>query len=298
MSNYAAFTAPLLQRALIVRLRLATEMLVEEGITGCVVSGGLDSSTVKCLAGNLPTFTGYYEGDAYDERQWAHQVQGSQHYDIIIQPRDFVDNFDAMIAAVHPPFQGMGTFGQYMVGKAIAENTDVKVVLSGEGADELFGGYARLMYVAGHPLPDGYENYQLPSEYPMGDLEAALAYDLERLPLLLAVDDQCMAAHGLEARAPFTDPSVVEFALSLAPEQRVGKRYLRDAVRGLVPDAIIDRTDKKGFPSPLVEWAQRNPVKDFVGDRLGYIPDPSQPWARAWWVELCELCYEHEKIAA
>lgn len=273
-------------------IRDAVAERIEAGVTGIVVSGGLDSSTVAALSGDdLPTFTGYYEGGLpFDEREYANLVAGTRHTEIIIQPRDFVDNFDAMIQAVRPPFQGPGTFGQYMVGKAIKDNyPDLRVILSGEGADELFGGYARLMAVAGHPLPVGYEEYSPPDEYPW-NIEEALAYDLERLPLLLAVDDQCMAAHGLEARAPFTDTAIVEFALELPPEERVGKHYLRQAVRGWVPDAIIDRTDKVGFASPLVAWAN-GPLRDFIGDRLGYIPDAGAPWARGWWLELCEKAH-------
>jgi asparagine synthetase B (glutamine-hydrolysing) len=267
------------------------------GLTGFVISGGLDSSTVRCLSETEgPTFTGYYEGEAYDEREYANLVKSADHHEILITPQDFIENFDAMIPHLKPPFQGPGTFGQYMVGKYIAWDSDLKVVLSGEGADELFGGYARLMYVGGHELPDGYENYQLPDDYPQGDLEAALQYDLDRLPGLLAVDDQCMAAHGLEARAPFTDEAIVEFALALPPEERVGKHYLREAVRGFVPDRIIDRTDKKGFPSPLVTWAQ-GPCRDFIHDRLGYIPNRWEPWARGWWVELCEKAYEQHLLA-
>ncbi len=255
-----------------------------------VISGGLDSSTVKCIAGDIPTFTGYYaDGPAYDEREWAHLVKGTEHHDIVIGPQDFVDFFDAMIQAVAPPYQGPGTFGQYMVGRYIAYKTDPKVVvLSGEGADELFGGYARQMIVAGEPPPKGYEYYRLPDGYPT-DIAEALAYDYERLPLLLAVDDQCMAAHGLKAEAPFTDPQVVEFALNLPVTDRIGKRYLREAVRGVVPDAIIDRTDKRGFPAPFVKWAQTDPVKTFVADRIGYVPDPDRPWDRAWWLELCSI---------
>lgn len=266
--------------------------------TGYVVSGGLDSSTVRCFApGQDPlTFTGWYaDGPAYDERPWARMVAGQNHHEILITPQDFVDNFDTMIQHVRPPFQGVGTFGQYMVGKYIADNTDIKVVLSGEGADELFGGYARLLWVAGQPLPDGYEDYQPPEGYPE-TVEDALAYDYERLPLLLAVDDQCMAAHGLEARAPFTDPAIVDFAMRLPPEERVGKHYLRAAVRGIVPDQIIDRTDKRGFPIPLVAWAQQSPVKEFIGDRLGYIPDPAKPWDRGFWLELCEMCHGGEPL--
>ncbi|MEK9810760.1 MAG: asparagine synthase-related protein, partial [Candidatus Nanopelagicales bacterium] len=93
-------------------------------------------------------------------------------------------------------------------------------------------------------------------------------------------------AWSLTSRAPFTDPAVVEYALALPPTERVGKRHLRAAVRGIVPDAIIDRTDKRGFPVPFVEWAQ-GPLRDLVGDRIGYVPDPDRPWDRQWWYDLC-----------
>lgn len=276
-------------------IRRAVHARIEPGITGVVVSGGLDSSTVASIANHLPMFTGYYEAEGCDEREYAALVaeDSPEWHQIRITPLDFIDNFIPMLPHLAPPFQGMGTFGQYMVGKHIA-TTDVKVVLSGEGADELFGGYARLMAVAGEALPDGYENYVVPADYPTS-LRHALRYDYDRLGDLLAVDDQCMAAHGLEARAPFTDESIVEYALELEPRQRVGKKHLREAVRGLVPDAIIDRTDKRGFPCPLVAWAN-GPCKEFIGDLLGYIPDPEKPWDRGWWVELCETYWKEPDV--
>jgi asparagine synthetase B (glutamine-hydrolysing) len=194
-----------------------------------------------------------------------------------------VSHFDAMRQFVKPPIMGMGTFGQFMLAKYASQH--VEVVLSGEGSDELFGGYARQMIVAGEPAPEGYEDYQLPDDYPR-DLEAALAYDYERLPDLLAVDDQMTGAWGLEARAPFTDQRIVDYGLALPISERVGKRHLRAAVRGIVPDAIIDRTDKMGFPIPLAQWAQRDPVRSFVLERIGYLPDPETPWDRKWWLDL------------
>lgn len=266
-------------------IRTAVVDRIDGSSVGIVLSGGLDSSTVACLAPRtIPTFTGWYDEPGYDERVWARYAQHPIHHEIQITPQDFVDHFDAMKSHVRPPVQGVGTFGQFMVAKYLASE-GITVALSGEGADELFGGYARTLWAAGEPLPVGYENYTPPLDYPP-DLAAALQYDLDRLPDLLAVDDQMTAAFGIEARAPFTDPAIVEYALSLPITERVGKRHLRNAVRGYVPDRIIDRTDKQGFPCPLVPWAQREPVRSFIGDRLGYVPDPSKPFDRGFWYEL------------
>ena len=258
-------------------------------IVGCVLSGGIDSSTVTTLAKeslpNIPTFTGFYRGDRYDERKWASLVAGRRHHVIEITPDDFIDNIDALIATIPWGARvGPGIFGQYMVAKYAADH--VNTVLSGEGGDELFGGYARLAIVAGDRVPDGYDDYQLPDDYPR-DVEAALRYDLAGLPGLLAVDAMATAPFGLRSVAPLTDIRVVADVLSRPVTERLGKRMLRNTVRGLVPDAIIDRTDKRGFPVPFVEWAN-GPLKDFIGDRLGYIPDPEKPWDRAWWYDMCD----------
>jgi asparagine synthetase B (glutamine-hydrolysing) len=257
------------------------------GRVGIALSGGLDSSTVAAMADlGIPTFTGYYAEPGFDERAYARLTAHPNHHDILITPEDFIENFEGMVAAMRPPVMGMGTVGQYAVAKYISQHGDVDAVMSGEGSDELFGGYARQMIVAGETPPIGYENYKLPEGYPT-DLQGALDYDYAMLPDLLAVDDQMLGAWGLEARAPFTNPVIVEYGLSLPISERVGKRHLREAVRGIVPDAIIDRKDKQGFPAPLVLWANTNPlVREFVGDRLGYVPDPTKPWDRSWWLDL------------
>ena len=69
-----------------------------------------------------------------------------------------------------------------MVAKYVSREVDT--VLSGEGGDELFGGYARVIAVAGQQMPEGYEDYQLPPDYPE-TLTEALAYEWEHLPALL-----------------------------------------------------------------------------------------------------------------
>lgn len=252
---------------------------------GVALSGGLDSSTVACLApADLPTFTGYYDMDGFDERPYAHLAKHRDHHDVLIEPEDFVTWFDAMCLSVRPPIMGMGTFGQFMVARA-ASRAGVQVMLSGEGSDELFGGYARQIIVAGEQPPRGFEKYVLPAGYPT-TLAEALNHDWLKLPDLLAVDDQMCGAWGIEARAPFMDERVVSYGLNLPVNERVGKRHVRDRVRGIVPDGIIDRQEKMGFPTPLVAWAQEEPVRSFVLERIGYLPDPARPWDRSWWEEL------------
>jgi asparagine synthetase B (glutamine-hydrolysing) len=251
-----------------------------------LLSGGIDSSTVAAHAPNLPTVTGYYDGEAYDERRWANRAAHIEHHEIRIVPDDFVTYFDAMLEAAEPPYQGPGTFGQYMVAKRCHE-LGFTTMLSGEGGDELFGGYCRLLLVAGWTPPDGYENYTLPDDYP-DTVEEALAYDYERLPDLLRVDDQMTKANGIKAVAPMAESEeLVEYVLALPADLRVGKQLLRVAMRGIVPDSILERTDKRGFPVPYVEWAQ-GPIRGFVEDSIGYVPDPGQPWDRQWWLDLCE----------
>jgi asparagine synthetase B (glutamine-hydrolysing) len=253
--------------------------------TGVLLSGGIDSSTIAYFAPGLPLFTGFYQGEAYDERPWARlMAEGREWHQIEITPQDFIDNFDDMVEAIGFPFEGPGTFGQYMVAKYASEH--VSILLSGEGGDELFGGYARIHLVAGIPPPQGYDDYVLPDGYPT-DLAAALAFEWNvNLPALLAVDEKVTRAHGLTAIAPMLDSGVVNYALAQEPADRVGKVMLKEAMEGLLPDEILGRKDKRGFPVPYVEWAQ-GPLKDFIQDRIGYIPDPSKPWDRKWWLDLC-----------
>ena len=271
-------------------LRSAIAERVEPGATGITLSGGLDSSTIAALSDPaLPTLSAYYPVPGFDERAYSRMAAHADHTEVRIEARDLARALDSIGPFLRRPWQGPGTLGQYVFAMRIREaRPEVRVLLSGEGSDELFGGYARTLLAAGEPLPEGYEGYAPPADYPAGDLHAALAYDLARLPDLPAVDDQVAAPWGLEARASFTDPAIVAYALALPDRERVGKRHLRAAVRGIVPDAIIDRRDKMGMPVPIVRWAQEEPLRSAIGDRLGYLPDPERPGDRGWWYGLLD----------
>lgn len=256
----------------------------EQDADAVLLSGGIDSSTIASLAPDLPVITGWYEGAAYDERQWAALVAaGREWLQVEITPEDFIDHVDRAIKALDGLSCGPGAVGQSVVAAAAA-SVGYVTVLSGEGGDELFGGYARQYLAAGLPAPEGYEDYELPEGYP-DNLEDALALEWEGLRNLCAVDDRIAGAHGVQVIPPMLDPWVVAWAHSQPAEKRIGKQLLKDAMRGTVPDPILDRTDKRGFPVPFVEWAQ-GPLAEWFDARLGHIPDPSKPWDRGWWDDL------------
>jgi asparagine synthase (glutamine-hydrolysing) len=91
------------------------------------------------------------------------------------------------------------------------------------------------------------------------------------LPALLQVEDRVSMAHGLESRVPFLDHPLVEFAATMPSNVKFKdgtmKQVLKDAVRTELPDVIIDRKDKMGFPTPLTEWINGE-ARDFVQDTL------------------------------
>lgn len=257
------------------------------GHTAVLLSGGIDSSTVAVHAHELPVVTGFYEGEAYDERPWARLIGDDRDWlQVEIAPDDFVDNFDAVVAATGPPWEGPGALGQFMVAKHCrAEGFDR--LLSGEGGDELFGGYARVMIVAGRKPPQGYEDYVLPEGYP-SELGDALELEWDHLGMLIDLDAKICSAHGIYCEAPLTDARIVDYVLRQPSRERVGKDMLRAAMQGIVPKKILSRKDKRGFPVPFVDWAQEDPVRGFVEARIGYLPDPAQPWDRQWWNDMCD----------
>ncbi len=140
---------------------------------------------------------------------------------------------------------------------------------SGNGAAPLYRGLlAETMPRAARPtaVPAGLDS-----------LNAALYRDVTALsvPMLLRFEDRNSMAFHIEARVPFLDYRLVEFALTVPGERKVerglSKAFLRRALAGVVPPEILNRRDKKGYATPLAPWLRgplRRQVWDFLNDRV------------------------------
>lgn len=139
------------QRELLVLLENSLSIQIRSDVpVGAYLSGGLDSSIVATLASksyisNIHTFTGGFHLSAdYDETKYARCVSDhihSIHHEIFPEHTDFLKVFEKLVYHMDEPGGGPGLFPQFMVSKMASEH--VKVVLGGQGGDEVFGGYAR-----------------------------------------------------------------------------------------------------------------------------------------------------------
>jgi asparagine synthase (glutamine-hydrolysing) len=129
-----------------IRLQLRSDVPL-----GCYLSGGMDSSLITLMAAarlpkRLLTFSGaFHEGPAFSEMAYIEEVAkkaGSEAHSVYPTAQDFIDNIANLIYHLDEPVAGPGLFPQYMVSK-LAKEQGVKVVLGGQGGDEIFGGYAR-----------------------------------------------------------------------------------------------------------------------------------------------------------
>ncbi|MDP1771324.1 MAG: asparagine synthase (glutamine-hydrolyzing) [Methylobacter sp.] len=314
-----------------VRLRMGADVPF-----GAYLSGGVDSSSVVALMSRIgghrvQTFSLVYADDfqhkAADQvfaRQVARQYD-TDHHEYELTHHDVADSFDAVLSAFDEPFSGVTS--TYFVTRLIAKH--VKVALSGDGADELFGSYLphRLAQPLHHfprlkdrlsGLPEheqallqpylnqpeylnamlgqgGDEAGRRMSLYLWNDagkralfsekmlalcpnesteqlirtvydasgtadpLNRALNCDfLTLLPdQVLAFVDRLSMAHSVEVRPPFLDYRLMEFAATLPGSMKIkngrSKHILKEAVRGLIPDEVIDRP-KEGFVLPIDNW--------------------------------------------
>ena len=211
---------------------------------GFLLSGGLDSSLVCAIAARrskkpIRTFAIGMRGDAIDLK-YARETADYLRTD----HTEFLMDRETVLASLEDVVAAMGTFdittiragmGMYLLCKAIHEQTDVRVLLTGEISDELFG------YKYTDFAPDA-NAFQWESQKRVREL---YMYDVLRA-------DRCISVHSLEARVPFGDLDFARYVLSIDPEKKrntygKGKYLLRKAFEGdWLPEHILWR-EKAAF---------------------------------------------------
>ena len=267
---------------------------------GALLSGGLDSSLVAALAAKilaeagqqLHTFSiglGTETPDLVAARKVAAHI-GSVHHEIVLTPAEF-------LAAVEPTIHAVETYditsvrastGNWLLGKWIKENTDIKVVLNGDGSDELFGGY---LYFYRAPNEQAFENE---IERLLGEIHC---YDVLR-------SERSMAAHGLESRTPFLDRQLVDYvrrlptSMFMPSEVQPEKWMLRKAFEGtgLLPDEILWRRKEAfsdGVSSKENSWFQmlQAAASQFAGKEQEYKHNPPKTDEARWYRRVYEDAY-------
>jgi asparagine synthase (glutamine-hydrolysing) len=297
---------------LLAALRLAVERRrVADVPVGVLLSGGVDSSLITGLLADggqvdLRTFSIGFEGahgESGDEFQWSDIVAQrfeTEHQKIFIQSSRLLDALPATVRAMAEPMVSYDNVAFYLLSQEVVRH--VKVVQSGQGADEVFGGYHWYpkLVGSGNPAQDYARAFmdrdfaaysaQVSAEYVGLDHARELveeqmarskasdpvdrALHLDTTVMLVddpvkRVDNMTMAA-GLEARVPFLDHELVELAARIPPHHKLrdgGKGILKDVARKVLPAAVIDRP-KGYFPVPALKYLE-GPFLELARDALG-----------------------------
>jgi asparagine synthase (glutamine-hydrolysing) len=323
---------------------------------GALLSGGIDSSAIvmamRYVTGSrldLHTFSYIGGQGAISEEPWIDIVNaaaGAIPHKVHLSPEEWSVDAARLVETQNEPFGSIAIYAQNRVFRRVAE-TGIKVVLDGQGADELLAGYRGawvirlasliergrwvealnfLRRLAGARQPNDPTPRRLAllalaravprpitalarrvlhrNEHPWIDAtwcrrhgiapmrsdsgpasgNGRLRRELWRavtalsLPALLRYEDRNAMAYSVESRLPFLTPALAEFVLALPPEYLVGpdgtsKRVFREAMRGIVPDQILDRRDKIGFAVPVRTWLPAIPdVLELLDDVMALPP--------------------------
>jgi asparagine synthase (glutamine-hydrolysing) len=216
---------------------------------GFFLSGGLDSSIVaaigkQVLGKQIRTFAIGLEGapDLIAARQMATFLD-SNHTEVIFTPEEGLDVIEDVIwhLETFDTTTVRASIPMFLLSKYIKENTDIRVILSGEGSDELFGGY---LYFHGAPTKEAFaaETERLVNDVYMFDVLRA---------------DRTTSAHGIELRVPFFDPNLINYVMGgfdqslKMPKDGYEKHLLRTTFENILPHTIA--------------WRQKNGMSDAVG---------------------------------
>lgn len=219
--------------------------LVADAKVGFLLSGGLDSSLVCAIAAKksdapIKTFAIGMSEDAIDLK-YAKQVAdflGSDHQEIIITKEDVLESLETVVhlLGTYDITTIRASMGMYLICKAIHEQTDIRVLLTGEISDELFG------YKYTDFAPNA-EEFQKEAQKRIHEIHM---YDVLRA-------DRCISVNSLEARVPFGDLDFVKYVMAIDPEKKLntygkGKYLLRRAFKegDYLPEEILWR-EKAAF---------------------------------------------------
>ena len=237
---------------------------------GFLLSGGLDSSLVCAIAARklkkpLRTFSIGMDEDAIDLK-YARKVAdfiGSDHTEVIITKEDVLEALEPVVALLgtYDITTIRASIGMYLVCKYIHEHTDIRVLLTGEISDELFG----YKYTDFAPDPAAFQHE---AEKRIRELHM---YDVLRA-------DRCISVNSLEARVPFGDLDFVRYVMAVDPEKKLntygkGKYLLRHAFEG-------------DYLPPEILWREKAAFSDAVGHSM--VDDLK---------EYAESCYTDEAFA-
>jgi len=268
---------------------------------GVLLSGGLDSCLLVGLlseagVGNLKTFTVGFEdqpeekGNEFEFSDLVVDKFGTEHHKFFIRNDKVLDYLPDAVDVMAEPMVGQDAVAFYMLSEQVSR--EVKVVQSGQGADEVFAGYFwypqmheaqgedDLQRFSSRYFDRDHEEYlqTVSQQFQGADHTGQLIGKLlakgnadEYLDKVLRLDvttlivddpvkrvDNMTMAWGLEARVPFLDHQLVELAASMPPEMKLqsgGKHVLKKIARGLIPDPVIDRP-KAYFPVPALKYVR------------------------------------------
>ncbi len=279
---------------------------------GCQLSGGIDSSLVTAYASahashGLETFSIVLDEVMFSEQAWIEAAVGVAHaanHRTAFGVDAFLDALDRASWHMDQPISHPNTVALWQLGRDAKQRATV--LLTGEGADELFGGYARFAAAArdagddlvgrfvgatqfhsearlrklrpGANLQPAIERRrQLFGEGRGDHLSNCVRYELRtHLPDVLLRQDKMMMAHGVENRVPFLDRDIVQFARRLPSRDLVDvdesgrprtKAIVKALARRTFPDAFVDRR-KAGFNLPLAQYFRSARFIELMEDRL------------------------------
>ena len=318
--DHAGMSAEDWRDAVLESLRVAVRRrLVSDVEVGVLLSGGLDSSLIVGLLAEegqtgLATFSigfdtvGEEVGNEFAYSDVIARHFGTKHHRIPIGTDRMLPALTDAICAMSEPMVSHDAVAFYLLSQEVSRS--IKVVQSGQGADEVFAGYhwypplldapgsgatdyARVFFdrsyaglagvVSPEYLPDADHSQAFVDEH-FGQPGADTAIDraLRMDTTIMLVDDpvkrvdNMTMAWGLEARVPFLDHELVELAAQCPPEHKTaqgGKGVLKEAARSVIPAEVIDRP-KGYFPVPALKYLE-GPYLEMVRDAL-YAPAAKQ----------------------